>query len=94
MCRPAVHSPAAVDDGVTDTDATPPFNVGEPKGVRPSRNETAPVAVLGVTLAVKITACDVVDGFSEDVSEMLEDTLLTVCVSTGDVLPALFPSPL
>jgi hypothetical protein len=42
--------------------AVPPLSVTVPKRVVPSRNWTLPVAVLGATIAVKVTVCPKVDG--------------------------------
>src|SRR5439155_13788619 len=65
--------------------------------VTPSKNSIVPVAAVGVTDAVKVTACPKVEGFKLDVC-MLADVavfgLFTVCVKAGDdVLVANEPSP-
>jgi hypothetical protein len=57
-----------------------------PRVVLPSRNVTVPVAVDGVTVAVKVTEEPYVDGFAEEARVTEEVAVLTVCVSAEDVL--------
>ena len=78
----------------TDKDAFPPAIGAVPSAVVPSANCTVPVAVIGVTVAVKGTACPIVAGFSAEVTCTLDATWLTACVRTADVLAALVASPL
>ena len=65
---------------------------GEPSRVAPSRNCTLPVAVLGVTVAVKVTVCPSVEGSADEVTVTVE--LETISFSVAEVLPALLSSPL
>ena len=62
-------------------------------------NETVPVVVPApgdpaATVAVSVTDCPNVDGFSEEVTVVVVFALLTTCVSTADVLALKLPSPL
>jgi len=50
----------------TFKDAIPPLRVAVLIKVEPSRNVTVPVAVLGVTVAVRVTAAPYAAGFGED----------------------------
>lgn len=57
----------------------------------PSLNMTLPVGTavpgeLATTVAVKVTVCPWVDGFSDEVTELLVASLFTVCVSAEDAL--------
>jgi hypothetical protein len=47
--------------------AVPEASVAVPKDVPPSKNCTVPVEAAGVTVAVNVTLCPVVDGFALDV---------------------------
>ena len=72
---------------------TSPFvSVPVPRLVVPSRNVTVPVAPV-VTTAVNVTGCVDVEGFSEDVTEIVGVPLLTVTVVAGEVAGLLFASP-
>jgi hypothetical protein len=42
---------------------------GLPKFVPSTWNRTVPVAALGVTVAVKVTDCPYVDGFTDEVTD-------------------------
>ena len=64
-----------------------------PSVVVPSLNVTVPVAVDGVNVAANVTATPNVDGFLDDANATLEFALLTVCVSTEEVLPLKFALP-
>ena len=66
----------------------PPLKATVPSGVAPSKNCTVPVGPDGLTVAVNVTACPNVDGFSDDVNVVAVVALLTVCVTAEDVLPA------
>jgi hypothetical protein len=46
--------------------ATPPPSTPEPRSVDPSKNQTLPVAVAGITTAEKVTNCPGIDGFGPD----------------------------
>ena len=57
----------------------------------PSLNVTLPVGTavpgeLATTVAVKVTVCPCVDGFSDEVTELVVASLFTVCVSAEEVL--------
>jgi hypothetical protein len=56
-------------------------------------NVTVPVAVEGVTVAVKVTEVWYVEGFSDDATVVVVFALFTVCVSVEDVLLLSFVSP-
>jgi hypothetical protein len=64
-----------------------------PSVVLPSVNVTAPVAVVGVTVAVNVTDEPYVDGFADEASVTVVFVLFTVCVRVVDVLPLSFVSP-
>ena len=68
----------------------PLLSVAVPSVSEPFLNVTVPVGVpaLDVTVAVNFTEAPKVDGFSEEVTEVEVVAGLTVCVSTGEVLPA------
>ena len=66
--------------------ALPLAIVPVPRVVVPSLNVTVPVAVEGETVAVKVTEEPNVDGFAEEASVTVVFALLTVWVSTEDVL--------
>jgi len=67
--------------------AIPPLTVPVPSVVAPSRNVTIPVAVEGVTVAVNVTACPKVDGFTFVPTAVVVFALFTVCVKGDEVLP-------
>ena len=48
--------------------AVPMFSVTVPSVVLPSINATVPDALAGVTVAVKVTACEALDGFGDILS--------------------------
>ena len=73
--------------------ALPPLNVAVPSNVVPSKNFTVPVAVDGLTVAVKVTLCLRFDGLLFEVSAVVVLALFTVCESVGDVLPENEASP-
>ena len=74
--------------------ACPRLKVPVPMTVAPSRNCTVPVGVpVPVTAAVKVTLCPAVDGFAEELTDVLLALLPTVCVSTAEVLGRKVPSP-
>ena len=73
--------------------ATPAAKVAVPITLLPSRNCTLPVAVFGVTVAVKVTDCCGFEVAAEDASVTLEACLATVCVTGADVEAALLLSP-
>ena len=63
-----------------------------PRGLDPSKNVTVPVAPV-VTEAVKVTESPKLIKLAEDCSVVVVAVVLTVCVSTLDVLVANEPSP-
>ena len=74
--------------------AWPALSVPVPSVVVPSRNVTEPVGVpTAVTVAVKVTACPAVEGFSEEATAVVVGWPITVCVSAVEVLPANVVSP-
>jgi hypothetical protein len=73
--------------------ATPLALTGdEPRLVLPSLNVTVPVGVpvpdAGVTLAANVTFCPRTEGLGDEVKDVDVPTILTVCISTDDVLVA------
>jgi hypothetical protein len=77
----------------TDSVAFPPAIVEAPRIVVASLNCTVPVAELGVTVAVKVTACPTVEAFCEEVTATLDPAWLTVWVKTDEALAVSFASP-
>ena len=60
-----------------------------PSVVVPSLKVTVPVGdpvKAGVIVAVKVTACPLVDGFSEEVTLIVVVAFFTVCVNAAEVL--------
>jgi hypothetical protein len=51
------------------------------------------LVVDNVTVAVKVTAVPEIDGLFDEATEVELAALFTVCVRTGEVLPAKFASP-
>ena len=83
-----------MDSAVVEKMAWPALSVAVPRVVVPSRKATVPVGVpVAVTVAVKVTACPAVEGFSEEVTEVVVGWPITVCVSAAEVLPAKVLSP-
>jgi hypothetical protein len=77
--------------------ATPPLGVTTSSTEVPSLNVTVPVGVppnSPLTVAVKVTDCPDLDGFSDDVSAVVVVAVATLWVNSPDVLPAKFASPL
>jgi putative methionine-R-sulfoxide reductase with GAF domain len=75
------------DAKVESASAADPLATGAvPRDAAPSRNCTVPVAAAGDTVAVNVTDCPAVDGFTEEVSVTLEAALLTVCATAAEVL--------
>ena len=72
--------------------ATPFESATVPSNVVPSRNCTLPVAVDGVTVAVKVTELPTTAGFADEIT-VTEDEACTVCVSMADVAEISFASP-
>jgi hypothetical protein len=64
-----------------------------PSVVLPSLNVTVPVAVAGVTVAVKVTIDPYADGFADEVSLAVVLTWFTVCVSAEEVMALSFVFP-
>src|SRR5205085_3512568 len=72
----------------------PPFSE-QTKGVAPSKNCTLPVAVFGVTVAVKVTGTPLPDGFCEDTRVVvLAGFTTTVNIRCTELTPPLSVSPL
>ena len=62
-----------------------------------SRNVTVPVGApvkFRVMVAVKVTACPLLEGFGEEASAVVVDAFFTVCAKALDVLAAKFADPL
>ena len=66
--------------------ALPLLSVPVPNVVLPSLNVTVPVAVDGVTVAVKVTDEPNADGFADEAKAVVEFALFTACDSAEDVL--------
>ncbi len=73
--------------------AVPPDKVPVPRVEVPSMNVTVPVAVDGVTVAVKVAELPYVDGLVNDVTPVVVDALSTVCEMADEVDPVKFVSP-
>jgi hypothetical protein len=73
--------------------AVPLLRVPVPSVVLPSLKVTVPVAVDGVTVAVKVSDAPYVDGFADEVTAVVVFALLTVWVRVDDVLALSFASP-
>ena len=71
----------------------PPDRLPVPRTVAPSLNVTVPVAVDGVTVAVKITEAPKVDGLRLDVTTVVVAARFTVWVMGADVDAAKFALP-
>src|ERR1039457_7305481 len=78
----------------SDRVAEPLVIVAVPSTVEPSRNCTVPVAVLGVTAAVRVTFCPLVEGLGEEANATLDVTLLTACIKMAELLAASVASAL
>ena len=74
--------------------AVPPLSVAVPRVAEPSRKVTVPVAVDGVTAAVKVTVCPTVDEAGDTVRVVVVVVSPGVMVTVFDVLGAKLPSPL
>ncbi len=68
--------------------AVPPDRVTVPRAVVPSLNNTVPVAVDGLTVAVKVTELPYADGLPDDATPVVVDALFMVCAYGNDVDPA------
>jgi hypothetical protein len=66
--------------------AFPALSAPVPSAVLPSVNVTVPVAVVGVTVAVKVTDEPYADGFGDEASVTVVFTLFTVCARAVEVL--------
>jgi hypothetical protein len=73
--------------------AFPLLIVPVPRVVLPSLNVTVPVAVAGVTVAVRIVDEPNADGFADEVSVTLVLSWFIVWLSTEDMLLLSFVSP-
>ncbi len=88
-CVPAARA-------VVETDAVPPVDkVAEPMVVESvlSRNQIVPVAVVGLTVAVKVTDAPYADDAEDCTRLVVELALTTVCVRGADWEPGRFASP-
>jgi hypothetical protein len=77
--------------------ATPPTNVAAPSALVPDLNVTDPVGtpeVVAVTVALNVTDCPAVDGFCDELSNVLVPVLFTTCDTAAEVLAAWPVSPL
>lgn len=79
---------------------TPPLSGPDPIAMPPSRNVTVPVGVpvpgaTGAAVAVKVTDCPEMEGFTEEVTVVAVPALLTTCglPASEPVLPLKLPSP-
>ena len=68
--------------------AVPSLSVSVPIEVPLSLNVTVPGAVLGETVAVKVTESPMTEGFSLESSQVVVSVLFTVWVNVEDVLLA------
>ncbi len=75
--------------------ARPELSRTDPNLVAPSMKVTVPVGVpaVAVTVAVKVTRCPLVEGFSEETSVVVV-VAFTNSMTDGDVLVKKFASPL
>jgi hypothetical protein len=90
----AVMACAPTERFGTENEALPPLK-GKLviNGLLPSKTETVPVAVGGVTVAVMMTDCPTTDGLGVEATVMgVVD--VTTCVRAREVLPPNAPSPL
>ena len=70
----------------------PLTNVPVPRIVAPSRNVIVPVAPEGA-VAVKVTACPTIEGFSDDVTATVGAVFTTVTETGGEIAGLLLASP-
>ena len=93
----ACGDPATVSVAVENVALPVPSSVTGGPTFDPSiANCTVPVGVPppDVTVAVNVTICPYVDGFSDDITPVVVLAAFTVWVSAPDVLVLKFPSPL
>ena len=83
--------PAASAD--VESDAAPLLTGTVPSEVAPSRNCTVPVAVDGETAALNVTDWPTVAGLGDAASVLVVAALLTVSVTTAEVLGEFVASP-
>jgi hypothetical protein len=77
--------------------AAPPLSAMVPKVALPSLNVTLPVGVpdvVEVTVAAKVTACPIIEGFCDEPKDKIVEALLTTWLRGGDVLDPCVKSPL
>jgi hypothetical protein len=67
--------------------AVPALRLAVPRVVAPSLNVTVPPALLGVTVAVKVTLCPKAEEGSEETTTVEEVAWFTTCVTVLEVLP-------
>jgi hypothetical protein len=64
----AVNECFPIDSAVTASVAVPPLRLPVPSAVEPSLKVTAPVAVLGETVAVSVSVCPKLEDVADDVN--------------------------
>ena len=64
--------------------APPAFSAAVPSESVPSRKNTVPVALSGVTVAVSVTAWPKREGFGVEPSAVLDESTNTDCAIVGD----------
>jgi len=74
--------------------ALPLLSVAVPIGFVPSRKVTVPVALEGVTVAVRVTVCPTAAGFGDAARDVEVAVCPTFRVTVGEVLGLLLASPL
>jgi hypothetical protein len=74
--------------------AFPCFNTPVLIEVEPALKVTAPAAVEGETVAVKVTVWPSIDGFGDEVSSVVVGVLFTVWVTAAEVLGLYLELPL
>jgi hypothetical protein len=84
--------PPATSPAVAKT-AVPPETWTVPSGVLPSVNAIVPPAVLGETVAVKLTFWPKLEGFSDDVKPVVVTFCTTFRVTEVEVLAVKAPLP-
>jgi hypothetical protein len=76
-----------VDDSVTVTEALPPDKVAVPRFVEPFMNVTVPVGVtpLAVTVAVKVTAAPLPEGFLDETTVVVVAAAFTTWLRAAEL---------
>jgi hypothetical protein len=86
-----------VSDAIVNV-ALPELKLAVASVVAPSRKVTVPVGVpepgeTALTVAVKVTDCPKTDAFTDEVTPVVLESLVTDCVSAADVLFVKLLSP-